>query len=179
MPQLTQKRNATGSERQRQPDYAASRMPEGRTVTAFGEASGQAERAMHGRKIGVAQSGCAGLRAQVADRNHDSQFQALSRCDGKRLAMCDNRGSQDCFVHLRRIRFNDVWGTGETRVFLANQTALPASTICDLYKIRWPMEFLVKGTKHSLGINWYYGTWEYTLQTQTPVAVLIHLYTLL
>jgi hypothetical protein len=64
--------------------------------------------------------------------------------------MYDSRGSQDCFVHRRPTRFNDLSGAGETRVFLANQTALPAPTICDIYNIRWQMEFLVKGIKHPL-----------------------------
>src|SRR5262249_26230014 len=37
---------------------------------------------------------------------------------------------------LRRIRFKDI-DTGKTLVFLTNQFALPASTICALYKSRW------------------------------------------
>ena len=38
--------------------------------------------------------------------------------------------------HLRRIRFKDP-ETGKTLVFLTNNTALPAATICALYKSRW------------------------------------------
>jgi hypothetical protein len=44
--------------------------------------------------------------------------------------------SRDYPVHLRRVRFRDPQ-TGKTLVFLTNHTALPALTICDLYKSRW------------------------------------------
>ncbi len=41
-------------------------------------------------------------------------------------------------MHLRRIRFRDA-ETAKTLVFLTNQTALPALTICDCKKAagRW------------------------------------------
>jgi Domain of unknown function (DUF4372)/Transposase DDE domain len=38
--------------------------------------------------------------------------------------------------HLRRIRFKDP-ESGKTLIFLTNNTALPALTICALYKSRW------------------------------------------
>lgn len=41
--------------------------------------------------------------------------------------------------HLRRIKFKDP-ETGKTLVFLTNNTALPALTICALYKSRWQVE---------------------------------------
>jgi hypothetical protein len=44
-------------------------------------------------------------------------------------------------VHLRRVRFRDA-ETKKTLVFLTNQTALPALTICGLYKSRWQVEIL-------------------------------------
>ena len=47
--------------------------------------------------------------------------------------------SRDYPVHLRRVRFRDP-KTGKTLVFLTNQTALPALTICDLYKSRWQVD---------------------------------------
>ncbi len=48
------------------------------------------------------------------------------------IALDGPRTSQDYPVHLRRIRFRDA-ETAKTLIFLTNQTALPASTICDLY----------------------------------------------
>ena len=44
--------------------------------------------------------------------------------------------SKDYPVHLRRVRFKDP-EAGKTLVFLTNQFALPAESICALYKSRW------------------------------------------
>jgi hypothetical protein len=46
---------------------------------------------------------------------------------------------QDYPLRLRRVCFKDPQ-TGTTLVFLTNQTRLPALTICELYKSRWPVE---------------------------------------
>ncbi|CAE6876167.1 IS4 family transposase ISDar2 [Paraburkholderia aspalathi] len=46
--------------------------------------------------------------------------------------------------HLRRIRFKDP-RTGKTLVFLTNNFALPAATICALYKARWQVELFFDG----------------------------------
>ena len=43
---------------------------------------------------------------------------------------------KDYPVHLRRIRFKDA-ESGKGLVFLTNQFALPAASICALYKSRW------------------------------------------
>lgn len=43
---------------------------------------------------------------------------------------------KDYPVHLRRIRFKDA-ESGKRLVFLTNQFALPAASICALYKSRW------------------------------------------
>jgi len=42
-------------------------------------------------------------------------------------------------AHLRRIRYRDP-ETGKNLVFLTNQFALPAPTICALYRCRWQVE---------------------------------------
>src|SRR3990172_1642471 len=47
--------------------------------------------------------------------------------------------SKDYPEHLRRIRFKDP-ESGKTLVFLTNNFALPAATICALYKARWQVE---------------------------------------
>jgi Domain of unknown function (DUF4372)/Transposase DDE domain len=51
--------------------------------------------------------------------------------------------------HLRRIRFKDP-ESGKTLVFLTNNTALPALTICALYKSRWQVELFFKWIKQHL-----------------------------
>jgi hypothetical protein len=48
-------------------------------------------------------------------------------------ARCGYATSKQYPVHLRRVRFKDP-ESGKTLVFLTNQFALPAATICALYK---------------------------------------------
>jgi IS4 transposase len=60
--------------------------------------------------------------------------------------------SKDYPVHLRRVRFKDP-ETGNTLVFLTNQFALPAASICALYKSRWQVELFFKWIKQHLRIK--------------------------
>jgi len=75
--------------------------------------------------------------------------------------------------HLRRVRFRDA-KTGKTLVFLTNQTALPALTICDLYKSRWQVELFFKWIKQHLRIKKFYGTSENAVKTQIWIAVSVY-----
>jgi IS4 transposase len=59
-------------------------------------------------------------------------------------------------------------------VFLTNQTALPALTICDLYKSRWQVEFFFKWIKQHLRIKKFYGTSENAVKTQIWIAVSVY-----
>jgi hypothetical protein len=54
--------------------------------------------------------------------------------------------------NLRRIRLRDT-DSAKTLVFLSNQFALPASTICALYKARWQVELFFKWIKQHLRIK--------------------------
>ena len=81
--------------------------------------------------------------------------------------------SRDYQVHLRRVRFRDP-KTGKTLVFLTNQTALPALTICDLYKSRWQVELFFKWIKQHLRIKQFYGTSENAVKTQIWIAVSVY-----
>ena len=74
---------------------------------------------------------------------------------------------------LRRIRFKDA-DTGKTLVFLTNQFALPASTICALYKGRWQIELFFKWIKQHLRIKRFYGTSENAVKTQIWIAVSVY-----
>ncbi len=74
---------------------------------------------------------------------------------------------------LRRIRFKDI-DTGKTLVFLTNQFALPASTICALYKGRWQVELFFKWIKQHLRIKRFYGTSENAVKTQIWIAVSVY-----
>ena len=72
--------------------------------------------------------------------------------------------------HLRRIRFKDP-EAGKTLIFLTNNTALPALTICALYKSRWQVELFFKWIKQHLRIKHFLGTSENAVKTQVWCAV--------
>ena len=89
------------------------------------------------------------------------------------IALDGPRTSQDYPEHLRRIRFRDA-ETGKTLNFLTNQMALPALTICDLYKSRWQVELFFKWIKQHLRIKRFYGTSENAVKTQIWIAVSVY-----
>jgi hypothetical protein len=71
---------------------------------------------------------------------------------------------------LRCITFID-FETGKTFEFLTNNFALPALTICTLYKQRWQVELFFKWIKQHLRIKAFYGTTENAVKTQIWVAI--------
>jgi hypothetical protein len=72
--------------------------------------------------------------------------------------------------YLRRIRFKDP-ESGKTLVFLTNNTALPALTICALYKSRWQVELFFKWIKQHLRIKHFLGNSENAVKPQVWCAV--------
>ena len=72
--------------------------------------------------------------------------------------------------HLRRVRYRDP-ETAKTLVFLTNNTALDASTICALYKCRWQVELFFKWIKQHLRIKRFLGTSENAVKTQIWAAI--------
>src|ERR1700677_932026 len=89
------------------------------------------------------------------------------------IALDGTRTSRDYPVHLRRIRLRDP-ETAKTLIFLTNQMALPALTICDLYKSRWQVELFFKWIKQHLRIKKFYGTSENAVKTQIWIAVSVY-----
>jgi len=75
--------------------------------------------------------------------------------------------------HLRRIRLRDP-DSIRTLVFLSNQFALPAITICALYKARWHVELFFKWVKQHLRIKRFYGTSENAVKSQIWIAVSVY-----
>jgi IS4 transposase len=75
--------------------------------------------------------------------------------------------------HLRRVRFKDP-ESGKTLVFLTNQSALPAASICALYKCRWQVELFFKWIKQHLRIRKFYGTSDNAVKTQIWIAVSVY-----
>jgi len=75
--------------------------------------------------------------------------------------------------HLRRIRYRNP-ENGKTLVFLTNQFALPALTICALYRCRWQVELFFKWIKQHLRIKRFYGTSENAVRTQIWIAISVY-----
>ena len=91
--------------------------------------------------------------------------------------MCDQRviqvmpyGLKHYPEHFRRIRYTDP-DTGKRLIFITNNTALPALSICALYKSRWQVELFFKWIKQHLRIKHFLGTSENAVKTQIWCAV--------
>ena len=93
-------------------------------------------------------------------------------CD-QTVALVGYYSSRDYPIHLRRIRFKDP-ETDKTLVFLTNNFALPAATICALYKARWRVELFFKWIKQHLRIKKFYGTSENAVKSQIWIAVSVY-----
>ncbi len=76
---------------------------------------------------------------------------------------------------LRRIRYRDE--QGQTLVFLTNHLALPALTVCELYKQRWQVELFFKWIKQHLRIKRFFGTSENAVKSQIWIAVAVYVLT--
>ena len=93
-------------------------------------------------------------------------------CD-QTIALTGATSRKDYPEHLRRIRFKEP-ETGKTLVFLTNNFALPATTICALYKARWQVELFFKWIKQHLRIKKFYGNSENAVKSQIWIAVSIY-----
>ena len=89
------------------------------------------------------------------------------------IALDGNTTRRDYPDHLRRVRFKDP-ESGKTLVFLTNQSALPAASICALYKSRWQVELFFKWIKQHLRIKQFYGTSDNAVKTQIWIAVSVY-----
>jgi hypothetical protein len=74
---------------------------------------------------------------------------------------------------LRRIRYYAA-DIDKRFVFLTNNFALPALTICQLYKCRWQVELFFKWIKQYLRIKGFYGTSVNAVKTQVWTAVCVY-----
>ena len=115
-----------------------------------------------------------------AKSNFDARRVYSAQTDRTTGVICDQTvmlagfyASKEYAEHLRRIRFKAP-DTDRTLVFLTNNTALPALTICALYKNRWPVELFFKWIKQNLRIKRFYGTSENAVKTQIWIAVSVY-----
>jgi Domain of unknown function (DUF4372)/Transposase DDE domain len=93
-------------------------------------------------------------------------------CD-QTVALTGQTSQADYPETLRRIRFKDAT-SGKTLVFLTNHFALPAATICALYRARWQVELFFKWIKQHLRIKKFYGNSENAVKSQIWIAVSVY-----
>ncbi len=115
-----------------------------------------------------------------AKRNLDARRVYSAPVDRETGLMCDQTIALNGFYavkhypdHLRRIRYRDP-ESGKNLVFLTNQFALPALTICALYRCRWQVELFFKWIKQHLRIKRFYGTSENAVRTQIWIAISVY-----
>ena len=115
-----------------------------------------------------------------AKSNMDARRVYSATTDRSIGIMCDQTitlngyySSRDYPAHLRRIRFKDP-ETGKALIFLTNNFALPATTICALYKARWQVELFFKWIKQHLRIKRFFGTSENAVKSQIWIAVSVY-----
>ena len=111
-----------------------------------------------------------------AKRNLDARRVYSAPVDRDTELICDQTIALNGFyaakhypAYLRRIRYRDP-ETGKNLVFLTNQFALPALTICALYRCRWQVELFFKWIKQHLRIKRFYGTSENAARTQIWIS---------
>ena len=80
----------------------------------------------------------------------------------------------NCPHPLRRIGYRDPQ-TGKHYVFLTNNFALAARTICDIYKERWQIKTFFKWLKQHLKIKTFIGNSENAVMTQIYAALITYL----
>jgi len=101
----------------------------------------------------------------------------VDRCSGliydQTIVLTGFYSRQDFDTPLRRIKFKDP-ETGKRLVFLTNNFALPAITICALYKCRWQVELFFKWIKQHLRIKVFLGTSENAVKTQIWIAISVY-----
>jgi len=89
------------------------------------------------------------------------------------VALAGYQTRQNYPDRMRRIRLHDPL-SGKALVFLTNNFALSAVTICALYKSRWQVELFFKWIKQHLRIRRFFGTSENAVKTQIWTAVSVY-----
>ena len=82
--------------------------------------------------------------------------------------------AKNCPIRLRRIGYKDA-DTGIHYTFLTNNFKLAASTIADIYKVRWQIELFFKWIKQNLKVKSFLGASKNAVMTQIWVAMCVYL----
>jgi len=115
-----------------------------------------------------------------AKRNMDAQrryshpvYRSTAVIFDQTLVLQGYQSSKDYPESLRGIRYRDP-DSGKRLLFITNNTALPALTICTLYKARWQVELFFRWIKQHLRIKSFFGTSENAVKSQIWIAVSVY-----
>lgn len=89
------------------------------------------------------------------------------------LVLHGYQSAKDYPESLRGIRYKDP-ETGKRLLFITNNTTLPATSICALYKARWQVELFFRWIKQHLRIKSFFGTSENAVKSQIWIAVSVY-----
>ena len=73
---------------------------------------------------------------------------------------------------MRRVAYRDP-ETGKRYVFLTNDFVLAASTIAEIYKLRWQIKLFFKWIKQNLKIKSFMGTSKNAVTAQILIILII------
>ena len=109
-----------------------------------------------------------------ATRRYSHQVDQSSNVRSDQTVVLDVRRSRSGFPEaLRRVRFKDPV-SNKSMVILTNNFTLPATTIGELYRMRWQIELFFKWIKQHLRIKAFFGTSENAVKTQIWIAVSVY-----
>lgn len=89
------------------------------------------------------------------------------------LVLQGHYAAKDYPESFRGVRYKDP-ETGKRLLFITNNTALPALSICALYKARWQVELFFRWIKQHLRIKSFFGTSENAVKSQIWIAVSVY-----
>jgi IS4 transposase len=115
-----------------------------------------------------------------AKRNMDAQRRYSHPTDRSTGVICDQtlvlqgyQSAKDYPETFRGIRYKDP-ETSKRLLFISNNTALPALSICALYKARWQVELFFRWIKMHLRVKAFFGTSENAVKSQIWIAVSVY-----
>jgi hypothetical protein len=94
------------------------------------------------------------------------------RCD-QTIRLTGATTARDYPAQLRRVKYYEA-RHDQRLVFLTNHFELPALTIAELYRCRWPVELFFKWIKQHLRIKAFFGTSENAVKTQVWIAIAVY-----
>jgi hypothetical protein len=89
------------------------------------------------------------------------------------LVLQGHQSAKDYPESLRGVKYKDP-ETGKRLLFITNNTALPALSICALYKARWQVELVFRWVKQHLRIKAFFGTSENAVKSHIWIAVSVY-----